>query len=102
MKWRLAERWKEGLEGGQYYEVHLTTAGSKCTIRRFVPLHTCSGAGTPEPARVTTMEPALLSSGRWRRELRLDTHIVLRCPPIMDTGTIRTAVRAPCTRRLAV
>jgi hypothetical protein len=84
-----------------YYQVDLKANGSKSTIYRFIPLSTCSAAGTPECVRVTTLEPALLPCGRWRRKRRLDTHIMLRRPPTMDVGTVRIAVRGRYTRRLA-
>jgi hypothetical protein len=63
----------------------------------------CSTATTKSGTMVQIRpEPALLPCGRWRRERRVDTHIVLRCPPTMDVGTVRVTVRAPCTRHLAV
>jgi hypothetical protein len=39
-----------------YYQVDLKANGSKSTIRRVIPLSTCSAAGTPEPARATTID----------------------------------------------
>jgi hypothetical protein len=55
-------------------------------------------AGTP--VRVSVKEPVWIPSspkgdtGRWKREVQYESSIVLACPPTVDVGLIRCAVRA--------